>query len=118
VQPNDLVVMGSLRVVVASPPTPRSDEEEGSPHHGCRAFGIAGLVYSHKRVLTKPRRAGRSGRRYVSLAGFIAHLTTAADKERAYICWTIASSMKLAIAGKVDPAQLARSCRRSEVSRS
>jgi cullin-associated NEDD8-dissociated protein 1 len=98
-------IVTSLPVIV--PPLERhaADDEEGVRTMVAECLGSLTCLQPAT-MLQKLAELQTAHSEIAAPGGFVAEDDMASTKN-AYICWTIASSIKLAIAGKVDPAQLA-----------
>lgn len=80
------------------------DDEEGVRTMVAECFGS--LTCMQPQTMLKKLRELQDSHSEIAAPGGVVAAEDAKSKENALVCWTVATSLKLAIAGKVDPAEL------------
>jgi cullin-associated NEDD8-dissociated protein 1 len=98
-------IVPSLPIIVPPLLVHGADEEEGVRTMAAECLGS--LTCLQPETMLKRLESLQAGHSEIAApGGFVAEDDTV-SKKNAYICWTIASSIKLALAGKIDSVQLA-----------
>lgn len=98
-------IAASLPVILPHLEKHCKDKEEGVRTMVAECFGS--LTCMQPQTMMKKLQELQDSHSAIAAPGGVVAADDAKSKENALVCWTVATSLKLAIAGKVDPTELA-----------
>lgn len=100
-------IVNSLSVILASLEKHCSDEEEGIRTMVAECLGS--LACAQPEIVLEKLEDMQNSHSVIVATDGVVDATDIVSKQNSLVCWTVATSVKLAISGKVDPSQLTSS---------